>query len=66
MLVKVSFLLSLFTTVLIPVICPGAMRGQLRGQADSFQPPLDGHLRAADAPDGSAAVGGDGEQSQSC
>lgn len=52
--------------VLFPDVVAGALCGQLRGKADSLQPPPDGHLRAADAADGSAAVGGDGEQSKGC
>lgn len=50
----------------ITVVPTGALSGQLRGQAHSLQSPLDGHLRATDAADGSAAAGGDGEQSQGC
>lgn len=59
-------MLNKILSTFFPVTGPGALCGQLRRQADSLQPSLDGHLRAADAPDGSATVGGDGEQSQSC
>lgn len=42
--------------------CAGSLFGQLCGEADPLQPPPDGHLRAADAQDGAAEDGGDGDQ----
>lgn len=59
-------MLNKILIMLFAVNGPGALCGQLRRQADTLQPSLDGHLRAANASDGSAAVGGNGEQSQSC